>query len=134
LRSLLASDSDAIGQLYDAKICNNISIDLYNLRKQSGLTQKELAEKLKVKQSNISRWEKPGYQGYKVKMLSRIARVLGGQLFISINPVVNFQYFRETFEMHQEISTTTFKPDGTWHRTDNRLKVSYEGVNINASL
>lgn len=134
LRSLMASDHDALGELYDARVCNNISLELYNLRKRSGLTQKELAEKLDVKQSNISRWEKPGYQGYKVKMLSKLARVLGGQLFISIQPVVNVQYFRETFELHHETSTTTFRPDGTWQRTDNKLKVKYEGVSVNASI
>lgn len=134
LRNLIASDADAMGQLYDARVCNNISIELYNLRKRSGLTQKELAEKLNVKQSNISRWEKPGYQGYKVKMLSRLCRMLGGQLFVGIQPLLNVQYFRETFELHQETSTFAFRSDGTWSRTDNKLEVRYEGVSVNASV
>ncbi|HEX8762150.1 MAG TPA: helix-turn-helix transcriptional regulator, partial [Candidatus Saccharimonadales bacterium] len=128
------SDPDAWGQLYDARICNDISIDLYELRKKSGLTQKELADKLQVKQSNISRWEKPGYQGYKVKMLSKLVRMLGGQLFISIQPLKNFQYLRATFEMQHEI-TKTFRPDGTLLQTSSKLKTKSEELKviINAS-
>lgn len=130
LRDLLSQGGDALGQLYDARICNDISIDLYRLRKTAGLTQKELAEKLQVKQSNISRWEKPGYQGYKVKMLSRLARALGGQLFISIQSPVNFQY--EKLEMNHQKSTISFNPDGSWSQTDSKSKVSYERISLHA--
>lgn len=83
LKSLL-TDNKLLDGLIDARICNDIAIDLYTLRAQSGITQKELAEKLGVKQSNISRWEHPGYQGYKVKMLSKIVRTLGGKLELAI--------------------------------------------------
>jgi transcriptional regulator with XRE-family HTH domain len=131
---LLAQDSDAKGRLYDARICNDISIDLYNLRRKSGLTQKELAEKLGVKQSNISRWEKPGYQGYKVKMLSKVARLLGSQLFISVQPVMNIQYFKESFEMQHETSVTKVNTDGSMTKWSKKFKVNYEGVSVNASL
>jgi transcriptional regulator with XRE-family HTH domain len=84
-KKIFTDNQHLIGNLVDARVCNNIAIDLYTLRVQSGMTQKELAEKLGIKQSNISRWEHPGYQGYKVKMLSKIVRALGGKLQIKID-------------------------------------------------
>jgi transcriptional regulator with XRE-family HTH domain len=81
----LLADKNLNESIQDARLCNDIAIDLYTLRVQAGLTQKELAEKLGVKQSNISRWEQPGYQGYKVKGLSKIVRMLGGKLELKIS-------------------------------------------------
>ena len=99
LKSLLADDL-LLGSLVDARICNDIAINLYTLRAQSGITQKELAEKLGVKQSNISRWEHPGYQGYKVKMLSKIVRTLGGRLELTIfKPSGNLQTYIDYVNM-----------------------------------
>jgi transcriptional regulator with XRE-family HTH domain len=71
-------------ELADAQLCNDIAFKLYQARKSSGLTQKDLAAILGVKQSNISRWETPGYQGYKVRMLSKVFRTLGVSMQISI--------------------------------------------------
>jgi transcriptional regulator with XRE-family HTH domain len=101
------------GGLIDAKFCNDIAINLYNLRMTSGLTQKDLAERLDVKQSNISRWEQPGYQGYKVKMLSKIVRTLGGKLVIEILPP-NHTYRRAiVFRMSEEKKITAVNTDGS---------------------
>jgi transcriptional regulator with XRE-family HTH domain len=90
LRSLFLNDPELIGEMVDASICNNIAFDLYSLRTRLGLTQARLAALLGVKQSNISRWETPGYQGYKVKVLSRIARALKGRLTVTIKPIATF--------------------------------------------
>jgi transcriptional regulator with XRE-family HTH domain len=135
LKNIINSNESVLRQeLIDAELFNEITHSLVSLRKKSNLTQKELAEELGVKQSNISRWEQAGYQGYKVKMLSRIARTLGGQLFVSIQPITNFQYFHEAFEMQHEASITDFKPDGSWQRIDSKFKVKYEGVTLNANI
>jgi transcriptional regulator with XRE-family HTH domain len=85
LKDLFLKDPELLGEVIDASICNDVAFDLYQLRKAAGITQEQLAIKLGVKQSNISRWETPGYKGYKVKILSKIVRALGGQLKISIH-------------------------------------------------
>jgi transcriptional regulator with XRE-family HTH domain len=46
------------------------------LRQQAGLSQKELARKLKTSQQQISRLESPGYEGHSLSMLRRVARAL----------------------------------------------------------
>lgn len=84
LHGLVSQDKQLQEDFDDARVCNDISIDLYNLRVKAGLTQKELAQKLGVKQSNISRWERVGYRGYKILMLSKVARILGGRLTVRL--------------------------------------------------
>ena len=92
LRNLILGNNSLAEEIQDAKLLNGIALNLYKLRTDSGLTQKQLAEKLGVKQSNISRWEQVGYQGYKVKILNRIVRALGGSLNISINSPIMLSF------------------------------------------
>lgn len=42
----------------------DVSLQLAALRRQAGLSQKELARRLKSSQQNISRLESPGYEGH----------------------------------------------------------------------
>lgn len=88
-REIINSRPNLLEEVDDAKIFNEIAYQLLTLRKQKGYTQKELAEKIDLKQSHISRWEKAGYQGYKIKALSKLARTLGGRLEVSLMPRVN---------------------------------------------
>ncbi|MQY62041.1 helix-turn-helix domain-containing protein [archaeon] len=46
---------------------------IYKLRKEAGLTQKELADLVGTQQSDISRLEDADYNGHTWKMLQRIA-------------------------------------------------------------
>lgn len=103
LHRLLENNPELRNNIADAKLCNDIAFSLQALRHFSRITQKDLAEKVGVKQSNISRWEQPGYQGYKVKMLNKIVRALGGRLNISISPVINSHYISTTFDTAEEI-------------------------------
>lgn len=50
---------------------------IYDLRKEQGLTQKELADMIGTKHSVISRLEDADYEGYTLKMLHRIATAFG---------------------------------------------------------
>ncbi len=54
----------------------DVALQLAALRKQAGLSQKELARRLKTSQQHISRLESPGYEGHSLNNLRRIARVL----------------------------------------------------------
>ena len=55
---------------------------VYSLRNELGLTQKELAEKTGINQSNISKLEK-GSGNITLKTLDRIIKSLGKKLTIS---------------------------------------------------
>lgn len=109
---LIKKDPSLIDEVADARVCNEIAVDLYDLRTKANITQKELAKKLGVQQSNISRWEQAGYQGYKVKMLAKLVRTLGGKLTVNIaqdQPTV-LRYFAYQKSVHN--ITETFHPNG----------------------
>jgi transcriptional regulator with XRE-family HTH domain len=54
----------------------DIALQIAALRKQAGLSQKDLARLLKTSQQQISRLESPGYEGHSLSMLRRVAEVL----------------------------------------------------------
>lgn len=63
-----------------------VACTIYDLRKQAGLTQKELAKLIGTTQSVISRLEDADYEGHSLSMLSRIAAALGRRLTFSVAP------------------------------------------------
>ena len=63
-----------------------IAVQIYNLRKQAGLTQKEFAKRVGMKQSVISRLESADYDGYKVETLERIAHAMNQELHFYFVP------------------------------------------------
>jgi len=62
---------------------------IIDLRRESGLTQKELADKIKTTQSVVSRLEDAEYDGHSLSMLNRIAGALGKQLNVAIEPLTS---------------------------------------------
>jgi transcriptional regulator with XRE-family HTH domain len=58
----------------------DVALQLAALREQAGLSQTELARKLKTTQQQISRLESPGYEGHSLSMLRRVAHVLNAQV------------------------------------------------------
>jgi ribosome-binding protein aMBF1 (putative translation factor) len=69
----------------------DVALRLADLRRQRGLTQAQVAEMLGTKQQNISRLENPAYRGHTLSMLSRYARVLGGELRVTVAPQAQAQ-------------------------------------------
>src|SRR5205809_7975410 len=63
-----------------------IALQLAALRQQAGLSQKELARKLRTSQQQISRLESPAYEGHSLSMLRRVAEVLGATVQVSLIP------------------------------------------------
>ncbi len=64
----------------------DVALQLAALRKKAGLSQKELAQKLKTSQQQISRLESPGYEGHSLSMLRRVAQVLNVRLRVTFEP------------------------------------------------
>jgi ribosome-binding protein aMBF1 (putative translation factor) len=70
------------------KIQEDLSVaeQIYKLRTQASLSQKELASLIGTSQSDISRLENADYEGYSVKMLQRISTALHCRLEVRIVP------------------------------------------------
>ena len=64
----------------------DVSLQIARLREQAGLSQKELAHRLKTTQQQISRLESPGYEGHSLSMLRRVARELNAHLRVIFEP------------------------------------------------
>lgn len=61
-----------------------IALQIAALRKEAGLSQKELAKRLGTSQQQISRLESPAYEGHSLSMLRRVAEVLGATVQVKI--------------------------------------------------
>ena len=62
----------------------DVALQLAALRQRAGLTQHELARRLKTSQQQISRLESPGYEGHSLSMLRRVAKVLHARVRVVI--------------------------------------------------
>src|SRR2546421_13099435 len=58
----------------------DVALQIVALREKSGLSQRELALKLKTTQQQISRLESTDYEGHSLSMLRRVARVLNAHV------------------------------------------------------
>ncbi len=64
----------------------DVALQLAALREQAGLSQKELAARLKTSQQQISRLESPAYEGHSLSMLRRVAKVLKARVRVVLEP------------------------------------------------
>lgn len=64
----------------------DVAIQLAELRRKAGLSQTELARRLKTSQQQISRLESPSYEGHSLAMLRRVAETLDAKLSIRFEP------------------------------------------------
>jgi DNA-binding XRE family transcriptional regulator len=65
----------------------DIALQLAALRKESGLSQKDLARRLRTSQQQISRLESPAYEGHSLSMLRRVARALHAEVKVVFEPL-----------------------------------------------
>ena len=64
----------------------DVALQIADLRRQAGLSQKELAKLLKTSQQQISRLESPGYEGHSLSMLRRVAEALHARVRVVFEP------------------------------------------------
>jgi transcriptional regulator with XRE-family HTH domain len=64
----------------------DVALQIAALRQQAGLSQKELAHRLKTSQQQISRLESPGYEGHSLSMLRRVAKALSAKVRVVLEP------------------------------------------------
>ena len=68
------------GQAWD------VALQITALRQRAGVSQRELAKRVKTSQQQICRLESPGYEGHSLSMLRRVARELNAQVRVVIEP------------------------------------------------
>lgn len=68
------------GQAWD------VALQIAVLRRRAGLSQKQLAQRVKTSQQQICRLESPGYEGHSLSMLRRVARELRATVRVVIEP------------------------------------------------
>src|SRR5881396_3538142 len=63
-----------------------VALQIAALRERAGLSQKDLARKLKTSQQQISRLESPTYEGHSLSMLRRVAKALRARVRVVLEP------------------------------------------------
>ena len=77
---LFAARFENAGEAWD------VALQIAALRERAGLSQKDLAKRLKTSQQQISRLESPGYEGHSLSMLRRVARALSAEVRVTFAP------------------------------------------------
>ena len=83
-----------LGSIEREREKSDIAEQIYNLRIQAGLSQKELAKLVRTTQSVISRLEDADYNGHSLAMLRRIAAVLHQRVQVQFVPESTPHAFR----------------------------------------
>ena len=85
-RRYIGDDTERQASLEAERVHAQVARTIYALRKEAGLTQRELAKMIGTTQSVISRLEDADYEGHSLSMLSRIATALKQRLVFSVVP------------------------------------------------
>jgi transcriptional regulator with XRE-family HTH domain len=85
-RRYVGDNVERRASLQEERVNAQVGQTIYDLRKEAGLTQKELADLVGTTQSVISRLEDADYEGHSLSMLDRIAKSLNRRMFIQVKP------------------------------------------------
>ena len=77
-------DADFAANFKKAGEAWDVALKIAALRKESGLSQKDLARRVGTSQQQISRLESTSYEGHSLSMLRRVADALGATVKIEI--------------------------------------------------
>ena len=65
----------------------DVALQLASLREKAGLSQTELARRLKTTQQQVSRLESPDYEGHSLRMLRLVAAALHARVRVVLEPL-----------------------------------------------
>lgn len=82
VRNLLRKNPRLAKNVENELVNLRIAQQIYDLRREAGYTQQELAELIDTTRSVVSRLEDADYDGHSLSMLKRIASALGKELTI----------------------------------------------------
>jgi ribosome-binding protein aMBF1 (putative translation factor) len=86
IRGSIERDPELAEMVRESSVNAQVSLIIYDVRKQAGLTQKQLADLIGTTQSVIARLEDADYEGHSLSMLARIAAALDRRLKIEMLP------------------------------------------------
>lgn len=92
-RRYIKDQPERKASLQEERINAQVAQLIYDLRKDAGLTQQQLAKMVGTTQSVISRLEDSDYDGHSLTMLERIANVLNSRIIIQAVKVNSIQAF-----------------------------------------
>jgi len=102
IRNKLAKNPALADAVDEARVAADIAEEIFQARKEAGLTQAQLAERIGSTQSVIARLEDSDYRGHSVAMLRKIAAVTGKQLGVA---------FYAAPQVFNEHSNNNFTPE-----------------------
>jgi ribosome-binding protein aMBF1 (putative translation factor) len=88
LDRMIGKDQGLRESVAEARLSTEIAEMIYRERIAAGLTQVQLARRVRTTQSVISRLEDADYEGHSLAMLQRIGKVLGRRLEVRFVPTV----------------------------------------------
>ncbi len=74
-------------ELEKARESAKVSRQIFQLRKEAGLTQQQLADRIETPRSAIARLEDDDYEGHSLSMLRRIAKALNRRVEVHFVPI-----------------------------------------------
>ena len=80
----IGEDDERMASLEEERLSVQVAKSIYQMRTESGLTQKQLAELVGTTQSVISRLEDADYEGHSISMVSRIAMALDRRVRVEV--------------------------------------------------
>lgn len=83
-RRYVGDNVERRASLQEERVNAQVAQTIYDLRKEAGLTQKELADLVGTTQSVISRLEDADYEGHSLSMLDRIAKTLNQRMVVQV--------------------------------------------------
>jgi transcriptional regulator with XRE-family HTH domain len=95
----ISNDSSLRKNLENAEQAISIAQKLYDLRKNRGLTQAELAKLINVSQPNIARLESGDYKSYSLRTLNKAVVALKSDIKIIITPLEETQTVNQVWNI-----------------------------------
>jgi transcriptional regulator with XRE-family HTH domain len=80
----IGDDAERQASLREERVNAEVARTIYELREESGLTQKELADLIGTTQSVISRLEDDDYESHSLSMLNKIAKALNHRVNVML--------------------------------------------------
>jgi transcriptional regulator with XRE-family HTH domain len=127
-RRYIGDNAERQESLEAERVHAQVARTIFDLRKQAGLTQQELAKLIGTTQSVISRLEDADYEGHSLSMLSRIATALKQRLVFSVVPAD--QSSKETMIGREELLPPLEKKKLTYDPIDTGKSMSVKDKKV----